>query len=299
MRGLTPRALELLKRRRRIAALYLRGRLQWEIAGVMGLAQSTVSDHLATLSRQWKQSALADFDEKKARELAKVDELERTYWQAWRRSMAEQEQTATEKQEGNGNSRLKASRRVQKRDGNPAFLAGIQWCIDKRCQILGLDAPPRSRREPALSSASWGAGKRPACPALAEAGGFKPVAPHRTRRASPVLPGPFAGTGRGHPIRAEEDRESHLAHQPPRPTPDPRWQVPKVARHVGRQARGYGCPGLRGHPRRGGRDRLHPSLAVQGRAVRRRPVVLATGESSPFPCSAAVEGGAGALGCPQ
>ena len=25
--------------------------------------------------------------------------------------------------------------------GDPRFLAGVQWCIDKRCKIMGLDAP--------------------------------------------------------------------------------------------------------------------------------------------------------------
>jgi hypothetical protein len=45
------------------------------------------------------------------------DELERTYWEAWQLSLH--------------------------RDGNPAYLEGVFRCIDRRCKLLGLDAPNR------------------------------------------------------------------------------------------------------------------------------------------------------------
>ncbi|MHC4984512.1 MAG: hypothetical protein ACYTF6_15275, partial [Planctomycetota bacterium] len=29
--------------------------------------------------------------------------------------------------------------------GDPRFLAGVQWCIERRCKILGLDAPTKAQ----------------------------------------------------------------------------------------------------------------------------------------------------------
>ena len=28
--------------------------------------------------------------------------------------------------------------------GDPRFLAGVQWCIERRCKIIGIDAPTKS-----------------------------------------------------------------------------------------------------------------------------------------------------------
>jgi hypothetical protein len=32
----------------------------------------------------------------------------------------------------------------EQRDGNPAFLAGVMSCIERRCKLLGLDAPAKA-----------------------------------------------------------------------------------------------------------------------------------------------------------
>jgi hypothetical protein len=39
---------------------------------------------------------------------------------------------------------MKAAMRKEERDGNPEFLKGVQWCINKRCEILGFDAPKKN-----------------------------------------------------------------------------------------------------------------------------------------------------------
>jgi hypothetical protein len=33
----------------------------------------------------------------------------------------------------------------EQRDGNPAFLAGVMSCIERRCKLLGLDAPVKQQ----------------------------------------------------------------------------------------------------------------------------------------------------------
>ena len=89
-----------------------------------------------------------DLNEAKARELAKVDALEIEYWKAWENSLKDAEVFITEKvgtQKGtNMDKRGKEVFRREGQTGNPSFLAGIQWCINKRCEILGLDAPKRT-----------------------------------------------------------------------------------------------------------------------------------------------------------
>jgi hypothetical protein len=130
-------------RRTQVAALYLKGQTIPAIAGQLNLRQQTVSQDLDALREAWTTSAMIDFDSARAREMAKIDHLECTYWSAWERSLSEKTETTSEKSELKGAVRLKAVSRKAQTTGDPAFLAGIQWCIDKRCKLLGLDAPKR------------------------------------------------------------------------------------------------------------------------------------------------------------
>ena len=145
---------QIARDRKRIGDCYLKGWLQADIADELGISQATVSRDIKALQQAWLDSALIDFNEAKARELAKVDQLEREYWQAWERS-CEDAETETQKAKGDvrkyeGNdgqfvqerpAEVTKTRKGQA--GDPRFLAGIQWCINKRCDILGIDAPRR------------------------------------------------------------------------------------------------------------------------------------------------------------
>ncbi len=84
-------------------------------------------------------------NEAKARELAKVDTLEVEYWDAWKRSQqnAEVETTKMQGSDPDKPGRLEKQKRVEGQVGDPRFLAGVQWCIQKRCEILGVDAPEK------------------------------------------------------------------------------------------------------------------------------------------------------------
>ena len=132
---------QIARDRRRISDLYLQGWLQVDIATEIGVSAPTVSRDLKALQAGWLESALIDFNEAKARELAKVDRLEREYWEAWRRSCEDAE---TVRQEGDPKkppSRVIKTSKGQA--GSSQFLQGVQWCIDKRCKILGIDAPQK------------------------------------------------------------------------------------------------------------------------------------------------------------
>src|SRR5262245_52957639 len=83
--------LAILERRRRVAAAYLRGTPQYEIARQEGLDKSQISRDLAAVRQEWKLAAIRDFDEHKAEQLAKIDAVEETAWQAWDRSRSDAE----------------------------------------------------------------------------------------------------------------------------------------------------------------------------------------------------------------
>ncbi len=129
---------QIARDRQRCADLYLQGWLQSDIADELGINQSTVSRDLKALHAKWLASALVDFDEAKAKELAKVDRLEREYWRGWLRSCEDAETLRQEGSKGDGIGKIVKTAKGQA--GDPRFLAGVQWCIDKRCRILGIDA---------------------------------------------------------------------------------------------------------------------------------------------------------------
>ena len=75
--------------------------------------------------------------------------MERTYWAAWERSCAVAEvRTAKVTRPPDaigadgtvtpGTTRTETSKREVVQCGNPAFLRGVERCIEKRCKLLGL-----------------------------------------------------------------------------------------------------------------------------------------------------------------
>lgn len=138
------RDLDELSRRR------TRGESLWTIAQAMGISKQQVYYDLSEVRRRWRADATRSFDDAVAAELAKIDVLEATYWEAWLASKAPRETSTTESTElppGVGGVAARQIRRArlqrQERDGAAAFLAGVQWCIERRCKLLGLDAPAR------------------------------------------------------------------------------------------------------------------------------------------------------------
>ena len=82
---------QILAHREQIAARYLRGEYQVEIAAALGISQQQLSYDLKAIRAAWLASAVRDFDALKAQELAKIDAVEREYWLAWERSKKDKE----------------------------------------------------------------------------------------------------------------------------------------------------------------------------------------------------------------
>jgi hypothetical protein len=134
---MTSSRLQVQQRRTTVARLYLQQRSQAEIASAVCVNQGTVSRDLKAIQAEWQQQRLDDFARGKLRELARIDQLEREYWEAWERSCQNREQTLQEKSTTPTGDRLKAGTRSERRDGNPEFLRGVERCIEIRCRIMG------------------------------------------------------------------------------------------------------------------------------------------------------------------
>src|SRR5262245_48717225 len=88
--------LALLERRRKVTARYIRGETQWSIARAFEVDQATISRDLAAIRNEWLASSLRDFDEARAFELARIDEVERAAWDGWRKSQENAETSRAE-----------------------------------------------------------------------------------------------------------------------------------------------------------------------------------------------------------
>lgn len=141
----------------RISELYLKGKSQAAIASALGISQAQVCYDMRHVRSTWLKATAMNLDEAKAKELAAIDNTEREAWEAWERSL--QDDVTKQKREKSVTVRQKdfdeniielpaneVTRTLTRRgqSGNPAYLNIVMSCIDKRCKILGLDAPVRN-----------------------------------------------------------------------------------------------------------------------------------------------------------
>ena len=132
---------QIARDRRRITDLYLQGHIQYDIAEQLGISQATVSRDLKAIQKEWQQSTLVDLHEAKAKELARIDRLEREYWREWEESKKDKETVIKKgvRSVATGD-RDEATKREEGQRGDPRYLSGVQWCIEQRCKIVGIYA---------------------------------------------------------------------------------------------------------------------------------------------------------------
>ena len=144
--------IQVERDRAEIARLYLQGKIQTQIALILSespdrdynITQSMVCDDLKAVKQRWLTSSIMHFNEIKARELAKIDNLEIMYWESWKRSLDPKTKTRTKQINlASSSIRQEAQMEEQRSIGDKRWLEGVQWCIERRCSIFGLDAPKR------------------------------------------------------------------------------------------------------------------------------------------------------------
>jgi hypothetical protein len=140
------------------ASLYLRGATLQKISDAladfylkeegreMKLSLRSILNDLEVIHQRWINSALVDFSAAKAKELAKLDEVERACWEGFNKAMAKKVTETVNESDGDGEKPAKRYRSTVKEDD---VISGKYWidtilaCIDKRCKILGLFSPEK------------------------------------------------------------------------------------------------------------------------------------------------------------
>lgn len=146
-----------------IGNLYLQGWSQHRIVEKLNqerdyeLTQQTISNDLKEIQKRWQANTVMPLDTHKQKELARIDKLEEHYWQEYMASKEPRKITSKAAKskpgkpdaKGNATSQLEqtGTERIEQREGNPAFLQGVERCIKLRCDLLGLNAPQKFKTE--------------------------------------------------------------------------------------------------------------------------------------------------------
>lgn len=115
------READLLK----IAEWYCQGWGIKKIAEKIGVSFQQISNDLVELRKRWKERASGSIEEQKLAELAKIDNLERVYWEQFE---------ASKVNEGTP-------------QGYKGWVDSVQWCIDTRAKIFGIYAPTKTKND--------------------------------------------------------------------------------------------------------------------------------------------------------
>ena len=109
------------------------------------LSVKSVYNYIDRLKKEWLDNRLSAVDEWVAKELAKIDLVEVEAWEAWSQSKKDR-QKSFQKTSYHGEPKegqtpkikgVEATKTTEVSDGNAEFLKIVQWCIDKRLEIIG------------------------------------------------------------------------------------------------------------------------------------------------------------------
>ena len=152
----------------RVAELYCQGKTIRAIAETLSnepfgpdaefnfVSRGIVHRLLVDIRAEWSDRTFRAIKKHKAEELAKLDHLEMTYWDAWEKSVevekvkVKREPAIVHDQDGNAHilnptktdgSDLPIVERTVEQNaiGDIRFLQGVERCITKRCEIIGLN----------------------------------------------------------------------------------------------------------------------------------------------------------------
>lgn len=114
------------------------------------ITHKTVSFDIKHLLKQWFEDRIHDINNQKLIELTKIDRLEQTYWEAWEKSVDNHKKMIKKAKGATGSAKpdyQEVTEMEIREFGEPRYLQGIERCIDKRCKLLGLDAPIKMEQQ--------------------------------------------------------------------------------------------------------------------------------------------------------
>ena len=131
--------------------LYLKGYsqrqvkdLMVEVTGGHSFGMNTINKYINDAVKEWQASKTALVENYKAIELEKINRLEATYWEAWeasRQKVTSKSERRTKGKETGGMSLAETRKDERESQGDPRYLQGLQWCVEQRCKILGVEVP--------------------------------------------------------------------------------------------------------------------------------------------------------------
>ena len=131
-----------------ISELYLKGYSYRKIAEVFNkegnrmynLSHVQIGYDILRMLKEWRAERKENIDDWITIELAKINNLEKSYWVAWEKSKTDYTE---EKIINKGKTTESLNTESITAFGEPRFLQGIERCIQKRIDILGLEATKR------------------------------------------------------------------------------------------------------------------------------------------------------------
>lgn len=133
--------IALERRRRWVADMYIRGRSLKDIAFVAGISLRTLARDMESIREEWRKDRVGFADRAISEQLNKLDHIEQVAWESWEKSCQPAKST-TQSESPTGKITVKIERREQ--SGDARFLAVIQNTVERRCKLLGLDAPVKT-----------------------------------------------------------------------------------------------------------------------------------------------------------
>lgn len=152
--------LAIARRRKQVAELYLQGFTYQQIADqIKTYSYKTVETDIKWIHEQWLASTLVDMDDRKRLELQRIDNLEKTAWEAWAKSCEKAEFERKRKEfirkeikekDKRGKEttlhkiipyKIQTETTSRGQSGDPRFLDQVHKCIELRLKVLGLLSP--------------------------------------------------------------------------------------------------------------------------------------------------------------
>jgi hypothetical protein len=152
-------ALKILERRKSVQDLWLRGKMQWEIARDVNVSRRTVCRDLATILEMGLERLKDKREEWIWEEVAKLNRWESEANEAWERSKLDAEIRQAKTVQTADVQRTEASRREVGQCRDPRYLTEARGCAKQRCELLGLLVHRREHSESDGKPLGWNLAK--------------------------------------------------------------------------------------------------------------------------------------------
>jgi hypothetical protein len=120
--------------------MYLKGQSLRAIGKHLNLSHVQIKRDLDAIRDGWAHRVDLNIQELTNEELAKLDRVESQAWEQWDKSIGKKSKTTTKSGRTVKDNVVDEKSVLEWTDcGDPRYLAVIQKCIDKRCELLRLD----------------------------------------------------------------------------------------------------------------------------------------------------------------